>query len=130
MAKKKRAKKGKFGFLKIIVTILILLACGFLYLSRGAKVEIDYNSEFLLGKPVEMTITTKKNFKIHTPESLTISVSNRYNQNESFEKELVAYDEGTYQLLITPAYAGEYTVDIQYQDGDDSKSFSDDFLIK
>ncbi len=130
MEKKKRAKKRKFGLIKIIFTLLILGACTFLYLSRGAKVEITYESEFLLGKPVEMTIHSYKNFKEYTPESLTIAVGNKYNQNASFETELVAYDTGTYQLLITPEFAGEYTVDIQFKDEGINKSFKDTFLIK
>ncbi len=130
MSKKQDKKKRKFGLLKIIFTILILVTCGFLYVSRGAKVEIEYDSEFLLGTPVEMTIKTYKNYKAYSPEKLTISVSNRYNQNASFEAELVPYEEGTYQLLITPEYAGEYIVDVNFQDQGINKSFDDSFTIK
>ncbi len=130
MGKQKRTKKRKFALLKIIFTLLILGACSFLYLSRGAKVEITYESDFLLGKPVEMTIHSYKNFKEYTPESLTIAVSNRYNQDASFDTELVAYEEGTYQLLITPEFAGEYSVDIQFKDQGINKTFQDSFLIK
>lgn len=130
MVKKKERKKKKFGLLKIILTIIVLTLLAYLYLSRGAKVEVSYDSEFLLGQPFEMSIDTYDNFRKHSPESLTVSISNRYNQNESFSTELVPYEEGSYQLLITPSFAGEYTVNIKYQDEDVNKTFSDSFLVK
>ncbi len=130
MEKKKRTKKRKFGFVKILLTILILAVFGYLYFARGPKVNISYESDFLLGQPVEMTVETYRNFKSFTPETLTISVSNRYNQDASFTTELTAYDEGEYQLLITPEYAGEYTVTAKFVDGDMQKTVKDTFLIK
>ncbi len=122
--------KKRLKFTRILLTFLVLFIGSFLYLNRGPKVDIAYESDFLLGKPVKITITTYDNFKAKSPEKLTVSISNRYNKNEAMEKTINSYSEGQYELLITPNFAGEYQMHITYEDEDVSKTFNDSFLIK
>ncbi len=122
--------KKRLKFTRILLTFLVLFTGSFLYLNRGPKVDIAYDSEFLLGKPVKITITTYENFKMKSPEKLTVSISNRYNKNEAMEKTIKSYSDGKYELLITPNFAGEYQMHITYEDNDVSKAFNDSFLIK
>ncbi len=123
-------KKKAIKFLKIIFALIIIGAGIFIYLGRGAKVDISYDSEFTLGKPIEITIKTYNNYKLYSPENLTVSISNKYNKNASFTTELDPYDTGKYQLLVTPNYAGNYQLDLEYKDQNVEKTFSDDFLVE
>ncbi len=123
-------KKKVIKFLKIILVLIVIFAGIFIYLGRGAKVDISYDSDFTLGNPVEITIKTYKNYKLYTPESLNVSLSNKYNKNASFTTEIKPYATGKYQLLVTPSYAGEYQLDLKYNDQGIHKTFDDSFLIE
>ncbi len=122
--------KKRLKITKIIFTIFLLSTGTFLYLNRGPRIQINYTSEFLLGKPVKIEIDTYNNFKLHTPETFKISISNRYNKNESLDSTINAYEEGKYELLITPNFAGEYQVHITYIDKGVTKNFTDAFLVE
>lgn len=122
--------KKRLKIARIILTILVLTAGTFLYFNHGPKINIEYQSEFLLGEPVKIEIETYDDFKIHTPESLEISISNRYNKNESLTSEIKPYQEGKYELLIHPNFAGEYQVHVKYKDGTVNKTFNSSFKIE
>lgn len=123
-------KKKLLKFLKIVFALIIIVAGIFIYLGRGAQVDISYDSDFTLGKPVEITIKTYNNYQLYSPESLTVSLSNKYNKNASFSTEIKPYAIGKYQLLVTPSYAGEYQLVLKYQDQGVEKTFNDSFLIE
>lgn len=120
----------KFKFIKIILTFAVLAFGTITYLQRGAKIDISYSSEFAIGAPIKININTYDHYKPHSPETLKVNVYNKYNKDESITTTIKPYEEGKYQLVLTPNFAGEYRVNVQYTDGSTVKSLEDSFKVK
>lgn len=113
----------------IILTILVLGSV-FSFMNKSVyKIDVNYTSSYNVGEIVKIDIETKKGSQTIQPETLNISIYNKYNKNEKIETQLIPYAEGKYSLILTPQYSGEYIVNINMMVDGEITTFEDTYTI-
>lgn len=105
-------KKSK---LKLISAALVaVIAIGVYSLTTNQEISIEMAEvSGSVNVPIAIDLTTKKGPYEFNPKQMTITISHKYNSDETYKFEAVPYTTGQYQLIFYPNYSGEYKVAIE-----------------
>jgi hypothetical protein len=122
-------KSSVKSIISILLTLLVLGSL-FSFMNKSVyNIDVNYTSTYAVGEIVKIDIETKKGNQTVQPETLNISIYNKYNKNEKIETQLTPYAEGKYSLILTPQYSGEYIVNINMTIDGEITTFEDTYTI-
>ncbi len=123
-------KKIFRSFFNVVVIIFIIYSIITFSQRNTVFITTRIDSSFLTGEKVYLHVDTNKGNKPLNPDSMFITIYNKYNKNEIIETELETFEDGKAFLLFSPRYAGEYIVDIDMEANGESHSYSTSFKLK
>lgn len=125
MKKSKLRKLFTYLGIAAMITTVFFVAVG----QNTIYTSIEYDEQIMVSKPTKIDITTKKGLQNYSPDAVHIEIYNKYNKDARVEADLVPYLEGEYSMILTPNYTGEYIINIQIEDGQDTYTKSDSFVV-
>lgn len=124
------------NFLKLDVTPYILAIFGIIFLiaafysyKQPLSYELTTSATPTVETPVTISLAITKQLAPYTPEVVNITLTHKYNTDESYEFNVESYEKGKYQFMFTPHYSGDYYVSIEVTDNGKSQVFNDTINI-
>lgn len=105
-------KKPVKLFIKFLLAFIISYIIIFLSLNSEFSIKVDAPISTKTNQPIVISIKTIENFKKINPEEIKIEITNEYNNNDSYEANLIPFKTGEYSIVYTPTFEGNYTINI------------------
>lgn len=125
----KKRKIIKF-FLYLLLTLAITIAFIFSIANSKIFINIEYEEQIMVEEATKIDITTTKGFKEYSADSIHVEIYNKYNKDAQIQVDPTAYDDGSYSLILTPNYTGEYIINVEVVEGTSTYTKSETFVVQ